>query len=393
MGAAPSPVYVGRCPSNLPTSVRIDAVPSDVKGAIEVTLHLWMENAAGNRQELSPMAMKDEGQGKYSANVDTSGLDPKMLEEKPGRLIYTTSLMNEKKEFYAVSGEQSVALMPCIATATNAPVTIKLGASPDPVYNGYCLRDEPHIAYFEGVPSDMTGILEADLQVWVENYTGWRLELMNRAMMQSGNSFTSSLDVAQVDPKLLEYRPGRLVYVMTLLNNNKQVFASSREQAIGLVPCGATPTTYISDQDTAPPTISSGYSSGKVFFDPNQYGCNPTSVKITAKVNDPSGLQYVVMYWYWAKSGNPNTAQYVQMGGSGSSYYYVFSPDHGGDTFVYWIKAADVYNNVGQSESFSIQSAACPKPRKVVTPTKVSVVITFVPIRIKTPTPFKSIIK
>ena len=396
LGAAPSPVYVGRCSSDLPTSVRIDAVPSDATGAIEVTLHAWMENAAGDRQELPPVAMMNDGQGKFLATVDMSGLDPKILEGKAGRLIYTASLMNEKKEFYAVSPEQSVALMPCIATSTPAPVMIKLGASPDPVYNGYCTQGEPHIAYFEGSPSDMNGILEADLRVWLENYTGWRFELMNKAMTQSGNTFTSSLDVGQVDPKLLEYRPGRLVYVMSLLNSNKQTYASSAEQSIGLVPCGGTPTLVPSVRDTLPPTINGGASSNKVYFDAKGYGCSPTSVKITANVSDPSGLQYVVMYWYWAESGNPNTAQYVQMSGSGTSYYYLFSPDHANDSFVYWFKAADVYNNISQSGSFNIQSVACVRSRKVVTVTPVPKFITAVPYRIiKTPTKviFKPIIK
>ncbi|GEM_PF-6442753 len=394
LDASPSPVYAGQCTNGEATSLNISAVPSDVKDAVEVTARTWIENASGSRQELAPQAMQNDGSGKYSVQVDLSGVDIQALNGEAGRLVYSVSLMNDKKEFYAVSAEEAVVLIPCVATPV--PITISMAASPDPVYAGACTQGEPQLAAFKGVPSDMSGVAAASIRVWLQNHSGWRFELMNQAMTQTGSAFTSSLDVSQVDVKMLENRTGRLVYVMSLKNAAQEVILTSKEYAIRLQPC-ETPTEVSPQQDTTPPTISGGGTAGTLYFDPKKIGCTPVSAKISVNVSDPSGLQYVLMYWYWAGSGNANSAQYVQMSGSGSAYTYKFVPDRGGDKFMYWFKAADAYGNVQQTGMFSVAVLDCARkpPSNIITPKPPTNIITPIPqitlvvplIRVKTPTP------
>jgi len=380
-GALPNPIYLGSCSNSEQQTLVFEAVISDIQQAIEIDLLGALVSKTGKRQEFIT-ALKPDGTGAYKGSYDLSTFDVEVFENQEGLIEYSIGLMNERKEFFARSENHTIKVLLCQQNA----LELKLGASPNPVYIGECKKGEPQTINIEGYASDASKVLEAVIQVSLLNVSGFRLEMYNQAMQSDGKGvYTVSLPVGQADPKLLEYKTGSLVFSMSLIDAQKNVIAKSEEGSVSLVPCSAQASDGNNQpqqqpqeqpepqppepqppetQDTTPPAINGGEPSANVaYYDPkgsDPKNCAPLSVSVQAEISDASAIDYVVIYWYWTSEGDPYRAEFAPMSGSGSSYTYTFSPDRGNDTLVYWIKAADQYNNVAQSSSFNFRVSGCP---------------------------------
>ncbi len=364
--AAPDPVYYGICLKREPQSLVIKAKPGDVTDLLEVLARAWVESHNGSRDELPRQSLQKDADGGYSATFDLSKIDQKMMEGQPGRVVYTIALVNKNKETLVTTPEQSVKFLPCAATPTPVvKVEFKLSPTPDPVYIGSCLNKEPQIVTFDGYLSDTSAVAKALVKVDIVNAAGKQTHLFDQAMIKSGDRYTANISVKDVDPNLLGEQAGKLIFVMSLINDVGETYATSYAAAIRVLPCILTPVPeQPSSQDTTPPTIrGGGPSSGTAYFDPkglDPKGCQPTNVSAQVTVKDASSLNAVNIYWYWASAG-PGSAQSAPMAGRGSTFAFTFTPSKGDDKLLYYIRAADIYNNVAQSGTFSFAVVSCKK--------------------------------
>lgn len=400
--ASPDPVYLGDCLNDEPQSLVIEARPSNDRDAAEVLARAWVEASNGSRQELPKQAMKKNDAGVYTATYDLSDVSPKYLDNQSGRIVYTVSLIDKNKEAYLVSPEKFVTLQPCEPTPTPVvEVKFKLSASPDPVYLGTCKNKEPQVMTIDGYVSDDTAVAEARVKLILENTGGTQTQLFDQAMKKSEDHYTASISLKEVNVKLLDSQAGRLIYYMYLINDIDETYATSYKAAIRALPCIYTPIPEqpvvpeepeepAPSRDTNPPSISGGGpSSGTAYFDPNGIDpqrCQPTYVSFQVRVKDSSKISSVVVYYYWASAGAGST-QSAAMSGQAGTYSFTFSPSRGDDKLVYYVRATDVYNNVGQSGTFSFAVIACkarniPKPIKVPT---IAIRPLIVPTIIKAP--------
>ena len=195
------------------------------------------------------------------------------------------------------------------------------------------------------------------------------------------NTYTATVNLKNMNAKMLEYQKGALVYSMNLLSTNKEVLGSSGEQSIVAVPCVYTALQPGGQQpqqpeqpeqpkqpkqpkpnqpqeppvagDTTPPVVKASPSSQVIYFDTYGKGCDPsypTSVTISAYVSDESEIKRPTLFWYYASKGDPYSAAQVGMSGGGSSWSSTIVPDHGNDTIAYWVEAYDIYGNHAQSQ-------------------------------------------
>ena len=129
-GASPNPANYGKCDTQS-TLMSFEAYPTDDSAAVEVTLFINLQNAAGERHELGMFALQPAGGGAYHLKLDTNELDTSSLGYSAGTLLYTVKMMNSGKEFYASSSETSIAIQPCLSDQPVIPVTV-IATLPNP---------------------------------------------------------------------------------------------------------------------------------------------------------------------------------------------------------------------------------------------------------------------
>ncbi len=122
-GASPNPANYGKCDTQS-TLINFEAYPADDSGAVEVTLFVSLQDAAGGRHELGMFALMPAGGGAYNLKLDTNELDTSSLGYSAGLLLYTVQMMNASKEFYASSSEASIGLQPCLADQPIIPTKV-----------------------------------------------------------------------------------------------------------------------------------------------------------------------------------------------------------------------------------------------------------------------------
>jgi len=245
-----------------------------------------------------------------------------------------------------------------LTPATQEPeddLDFKLGASPDPVYIGDCLKGEPKVVNFEGYVADPSGAIEVDLQGFLRSASGAQQEFMLTMSPTSGGGYTASYDLSALDASALSGANGTLVYTIALLNDHKEFYATSSEKTLQVFLCGVeqpgiTPggTTVVPLQtgDTTVPSVKASISADVIYY--GGQGCSPASVTVTAYVTDNVGVAQANIYWYYAPEGDPYHSQSAFMSGSGSNWSYTITPSQTG-TIAYWVEAWDTSNNHAQS--------------------------------------------
>ena len=271
---------------------------------------------------------------------------------------------------------------------TVTPVTVKpqgnqdfkLGASPDPVYVGECQKGEPMLVNFEGYyGGDASAAIEVDIHGFVRGTSGAQQEFSAVMSPAGGGGYTASYDLSAVNASILGGVNGSLVYTMILLNDRKEVFASSSEMTLQVAPCiyGQQPppvvTTVVPQQppggDTTPPSVKAQISANVIYY--GGKGCNPTSVTVTAYVTDNVAVARANIFWYYAPGGDPYHAQTALMSGSGSNWSYTINPSQTG-TIAYWVEGWDTSDNHAQSQGpNTVTVVACQGPPPPVVTTEV----------------------
>ena len=324
------------------------------------------------------VAWNPSAPGEYLIQAQAVGGAGAMLSDG-ARVCVVSGSAGEEACGALVAGQEAVTetiiLTKTVGTEQPKTIDFKVGGIPDPVYAGQCLKGEPQSINFEGYATDTSGAIEVDMRLFLQNYAGSRQELALLPMTPAGNNnYTASYDLSGVDPKPLENQQGSLVFTMQLLDANKNFYASSPEQVLSLFPCvyeaaqqpvvttpppqqpPQQPPPVITTeppppppQDTTPPNIKGGQPSvDVVYFDTYGKGCDaklPTSVSVSAKITDDSGVSQANIYWYYTKTMDPYSAYSAFMSSSGNTWSYTLTPDHADDTLAYWIEAWDIYNN------------------------------------------------
>ena len=359
---SPDPVYFGQCTQAEAQIVHFKGFASDMSEASKAYMRVFLGDASGTIQELSTILMTPSGGNSYTAQYDLRKMDPALLGGAPGSLIISMALMDRQEIFYASSPEWTTKILSC-GVPTSLPLELKVSASPDPVFLGQCTQGENQIAEFHGYANNPSEARAVMLRLSLVNSAGQHQALTDQPMTSSGNSaYITTLDMKSVDGKIMAQEKGKLVFTMNIMGANKEIFATSPEQAITAAPCVSEKAaktqqqplaTETQSQDALPPEIKTSVSTNEVYFDPTGNRCDPnktTSVTISAQITDPSGVKTPTLYWYYAKTGKPYGATQMVMYSDGGTWSSTIRPDHGDDIIAYWVEAYDIYGNHAQAK-------------------------------------------
>ncbi len=213
--------------------------------------------------------------------------------------------------------------------AQPGPIEFKTGANPAVAWFGKCDNQPTQIA-IEAAVSDTSAAIEVDLQLALQDASGARRDAGIVSMQpQSGGYLytvdTTTLPTGSLGDALL------LIYKVTLLDQNKQFYASSPEGQVSLLACQ--PTGSITQPPAAttqsptiepiivtpsftpkpliptktftpvPPAIQkpTGYASAKQVY--YTTGCGENTLTVFARPSDPGSVKLMRVHWVYTGAG------------------------------------------------------------------------------------------
>jgi len=240
---SPDPVFAGAaCPSE-DRIVTFEAYVHDTTGAIEVDVHGYLVGASGDRSEfitpLTPVAAEPDA---YTGTFDLGTLYDGVLGGADGTLVFTLSLLNESKEWFRVSEEQSLIVKYCGGVQLEEGV-LKVGGFPSPVYIAKCTAGEPMAIDFEaGTDIDPARYTRVDLAyVWFDRTGTWvgTVGTENRVAMApiGGGGFTYRLEMSSA-PGQMDFG-GLVRFRAIMVDSSGADIKYSEVSEIPIIQCGA----------------------------------------------------------------------------------------------------------------------------------------------------------
>ena len=236
--------------------VTFQAYVHDTTGAIEVDAYGDLVGATGERSgfavALTPVAGEADA---YTGTLDLGELYDGVLGGVDGTLEFQLGLLNESKEWFVVSEQDSIDVHFCGGEKLVEGV-LKVGGFPSPVYIGKCTAGEPVAIDFEaGTDIDPASFARIDLAyVWFDRSGTWvgTVGTENRVAMTpiGGGGFTYRLEMSSA-PGQMDFG-GSVKFRAIMVNSSGMDIAYSEVSEIPVIQCGAaqvvtpsrTPTKY-----------------------------------------------------------------------------------------------------------------------------------------------------
>ena len=248
------------------------------------------------------------------------------------------------------------------ATQSNpgSAIQFKLGTDIQTAYYGKC-DQQPTVIHFEAAASDTSAAIETTLVVVLQTSSGARQDAGMFGMQPSGEGYTYTLDATTLNTSALGEAGGKLIYKVNLMDQNKQFYASSQENALALLPCQysqatqvLSPTPFPTVQpilttaapppliptytptlpaitatftaSPQPPKKPTGYASASQVYYTN--GCGENSLTVYAQVSGPGNVKQMLVHWrYTGGSKNPGTEKIFSMSPTGKGTYSLMIMD------------------------------------------------------------------
>lgn len=245
VGASPETLKIGANCSATSASINFEAFVEDMSGVIEVDIHGRMINNTTTTREIL-LPLHDSGGGGFTGTYIFSADDLAFFSGSDGKIAYTLSLMNERKEWFRSSEEKYVFIESC---AKQGGTVVKVGGVPNPVYIGKCTHGEATGIDFEaGTDVNPSTFNRVDLAyVWfdpADTWVGTAVGTENRvAMTPRSGGYWYHLDTSSA-PGQLDYG-GTIKFRAILVNSTGTDVGYSEVSQIRIVSCSARPVTQV----------------------------------------------------------------------------------------------------------------------------------------------------
>jgi len=385
VGASPETLRIGANCSATSASINFEAYVSDMTDVIEVDIHGRMINNTEETREIV-FPLRDSGGGRFTGTYMFNADDLLFFSRSDGKIVYTVSLMNDRKEWFRNSAEKFIFIESCAAQGGN---TIKVGGVPNPVYIGKCTRGEVTTIDFEaGTDVDPSTFNRVDLAyVWFDpdgTWVGSAVGTENRAAMtpESGGywyhlstgSAPGQLDfggsikfrailvnASGIDVGFSDVSEIKIVSCSTAVKITPKVptltptkFISQPQQPVQPQPVKPRPPVIITTEAPPPPEppapppveIKPGYIFGTVLYDSNgdgkcdspwtfggisvTAGSTKTGVSGDGSFNlgplDPGSYTVILNHPGYNAIGADSVGVYVESGGTASAGFCLASP-------------------------------------------------------------------